>query len=111
MVGENLLDLVLISRHNGMPALPRQSPRPARQRRGVLCVRAVPRRARLPRSAAKLSPKHALGAEVAGRVGLNLAVDLLSGSPLTAAVDLSVTAGYAAFKAMRAPKAKPQNLL
>jgi hypothetical protein len=60
------------------------------------------------RTAAKLSPKHALGAEVAGRVGLNLAVDLLSGSPLTAAVDLSVTAGYGAFKAMRAPKAKPQ---
>lgn len=56
------------------------------------------------RTAAKLSPKHALGAEVAGRTALNLAVDLVSGSPLTAAVDLTVTAGWGAFQAARAPK-------
>ena len=60
------------------------------------------------KTAARLSPKHALGAEVAGRTALNLAVDLVSGSPITAALDLSVTAGWGAFKAARAPKASPQ---
>ena len=59
------------------------------------------------KSAAKLSPNHALGAEVAGRTALNLAVDLVSGSPFTAALDLSVTVGWGALKAMRAPQ-KPQ---
>ena len=57
------------------------------------------------KTAAKMSPAHALGAEVAGRTALNLAVDLLSGSPVTAAVDLGVTTGWGAFKAMRTPKA------
>lgn len=56
------------------------------------------------KTAARLSPSHALGAEVAGRVALNLAVDLVSGSPVTAALDLSVTAGWGAFQAIRAPK-------
>ena len=60
------------------------------------------------RTAARLSPNHPLGAEVAGRVGLNLAVDLLGGSPLTAAVDLTVTAGYASYKALRAPSPTPK---
>lgn len=59
------------------------------------------------KTAAKLSPKHALGAEVAGRTALNLAVDLVSGSPITAVVDLSVTAGWGAYKAARVPKATP----
>lgn len=57
------------------------------------------------KTAAKLSPAHALGAEVAGRTALNLAVDLISGSPVTAVVDLSITAGWGAFQAARAPKA------
>ncbi len=57
------------------------------------------------KTAAKLSPNHALAAEVAGRTTLNLAVDLVMGSPFTAALDLSVTAGWGAFKAVRAPKA------
>ncbi len=56
------------------------------------------------RTAARLSPNHALGAEVAGRVALNLAVDLVGVSPITAAVDLGVTAGWGAWKAARAPK-------
>ncbi|MBX3169427.1 MAG: hypothetical protein KF760_18650 [Candidatus Eremiobacteraeota bacterium] len=58
------------------------------------------------RSAARLSPKHALGAEVAGRTALNLAADLVLGSPVTAAVGLSVTAGWGAFQAARTPKAQ-----
>lgn len=57
------------------------------------------------RTAAKLSPKHALAAEVAGRTALNLAVDMIFASPFTAALDLSVTAGWGAYKAVRAPKA------
>ena len=56
------------------------------------------------KTAARLSPKHAMGAEVAGRVALNLAVDLVGGTPMTAAVDLSVTAGWGAYKAIRHPK-------
>ena len=39
------------------------------------------------------------------RTSLNLAVDLLSGSPITAVVDLGITAGAGAFSAWRAPKA------
>ncbi|MBS2036582.1 hypothetical protein JST97_16435 [bacterium] len=57
------------------------------------------------RTAVKLSPQHPLAADVAGRTTLNLAVDLLTGSPVTAALDLSVTAGWGAYKAIRAPKA------
>ena len=57
------------------------------------------------RAAVKMSPKHALGAELAGRTTLNLALHLLTGSPVTAALDLSVTTGWGAYKAIRAPKA------
>lgn len=51
--------------------------------------------------ALKVAPKHPLQAELAGRTALNLAVDLLSGSPVTAAIDLSVTAGWGGIQAAR----------
>lgn len=57
------------------------------------------------KTAANHSSKHPLAAEVAGRTTLNLAVDLLTGSPVTAALDLSLTAGWGAYKAIRAPRA------
>lgn len=60
------------------------------------------------KTAATHSPKHPLAAEVAGRTTLNLAVDLLTGTPMTAALDLSLIAGWGAYKAIRAPKA-PQS--
>lgn len=55
------------------------------------------------RVATRALPSHPLQAEAAGRTALNLAVDLLSGSPLTAAVDLSVTAGWGLYRAARTP--------
>ncbi|MBT9589188.1 hypothetical protein IV102_38020 [bacterium] len=55
------------------------------------------------RLATRALPGHALHAEAAGRTALNLAVDLLSGSPITAAVDLSVTAGWGLYRSVRTP--------
>ena len=51
--------------------------------------------------AQKVAPGHALGAELAGRTALNLAVDLLAGSPVTAALDLSMTAGWGLYRASK----------
>lgn len=51
--------------------------------------------------AVKAAPKHPLGAELAGRAALNLAFDLLSGSQITAALDLSVTAAWGGIQAAR----------
>lgn len=51
--------------------------------------------------AQRLAPQQGLKAEAAGRVALNLAVDMLSGSPITAAVDLGVTAAWGTYQSRR----------
>ncbi len=58
-------------------------------------------------AALRLAPQHPTGADTAGPVALNLAMDLLSGSSITAAVDLSVTAGWGLYHSKKAHKALP----
>jgi len=57
----------------------------------------------------RIAPHQGLKAEAAGRVALNLAVDMLSGSPVTAAVDLSVTAAWGTYQSLRRPTPPPTN--
>ena len=52
-------------------------------------------------TAVRLAPSRPARSEALGRAGLNLAMDILSGSPTTAAVDLGITLGWGGFQAWK----------
>jgi hypothetical protein len=51
--------------------------------------------------AVRMFPTQPARSEALGRAGLNLAIDLLSGSPMTAACDVGITLGWGGYQAWK----------
>lgn len=59
------------------------------------------------KTAVRMLPSQPLRSEALGRAGLNLAMDVLSGSTTTAAADVAITFGWGGYRAWKSSRLTP----